>query len=382
MAALLDDAALLRRLIAFDTTSDRSNLPLCAFLEEYLDRPGIVVARQLSPDGRKANLVAVVGELMPERSGLTLAGHTDVVPATEPEWESDPFDLRDTGERFVGRGTCDMKGFVALAVNTLARAASWHLRRPLALLLTYDEELGTRGAREFVERSPLSARLPVAALVGEPTELRVVNMHKGILEFWITIKGRAAHSAYPHLGYNAIEPAARAIAALADLRATLESERPLYAERFADVPFVTLNVGRIAGGRAVNVVPDECRIGVTARPLPEISCEAVLERVRRVVAPAVSGAVWELEVVSEAPPLSPDPDGLLARELCSMLGQPAPEAVSYATDAGWLSRRGYRCVVCGPGSIRAAHQPNEWLARSAFAAARDLLDRLVASACT
>ena len=242
-AAPLSDEALLESLVAFDTTSRLSNLPLADFVADYLDRPGIRVERMWSDDRTKANLIVRSGPEREAGDGLTLSGHMDVVPAEEPEWRSDPFALTRSGDTYVGRGTADMKGFLALAINRMAAVDPAALRHPLALLLTYDEEIGTLGARRFASAGSETHQLPADVIIGEPTSLRVVRLHKGMLRIRLDFRGQAAHSGYPHLGRNAIEPAARAIVALADLRQTMEAERPPNGEHFPEVPFAALNVG-------------------------------------------------------------------------------------------------------------------------------------------
>ena len=207
----------------------------------------------------------------------------DVVPAEEPEWRSDPFAMTDAGDRYVGRGTADMKGFLALAANRLAALDPARLRRQLVLLFTYDEEVGTLGARRFTESYPDAALLPRDAVIGEPTELHVVRAHKGMVRLRLAFAGRAAHSGYPHLGRSAIEPAARAIVALAALRRRMEAERPPNAEAFPAVPFAALNVGTVSGGSAANVIPDRCEIQLSIRLLPGMTTDAMAERVRATV---------------------------------------------------------------------------------------------------
>ena len=259
---VLPHASLLARLVAFDSTSHRSNLPIADFICNYLDRPGVRIERLPSADGEKVNLCITVGpEVDPlRRDGLVFSGHMDVVPAGEPGWNSDPFSLVDGGDRWVARGACDMKGFDALAINIAASCAGRSLRQPLVLILTYDEEIGTVGAHDFARDWPEDRPLPRRAVIGEPTSLEVVRLHKGHCKMRFTVRGQAAHSGYPHLGASAIEPAARAVGALADLRATLVDEACPQAEHFPEVPFVALNVGTIRGGRAVNIIPEACTV--------------------------------------------------------------------------------------------------------------------------
>lgn len=364
----VDDVELLSRLVAFDTVSHRSNLALVDFLCEYAAPAR--AERVPSPDGTKANLVLRFGP--DEGSGLILCGHMDVVPAEEEGWRSDPFKLFEEDGRLFARGACDMKGFLAVATN-LAKAEAGGLRGPLVLLFTYDEEVGTQGARDLVERSPLAATLPRRAIVGEPTELRVVRMHKGHTTVRITVHGVAAHSALPHLGKNAIEAAARVLASLRGLRHRLELAGGPNASHFPEVPHVTLNVGMIRGGVATNVVPDRCVIDVGVRPLPGMDGAEVVALVREAVANAAGDARCEVEVPGESPPLLLDAASPLHGALCSAAGQRGDASVSFATDGGWLARAGISCAVFGPGSISVAHKPNEHLSRSDLTGARRVL---------
>jgi acetylornithine deacetylase len=377
---MLADRALLSRLVGFDTTSRESNLPLADFLADYLDRPGVHVARNLSADGAKTNLVVAIGPETDDREGLVLSGHMDVVPAEESDWRSDPFTLTESGDRYVGRGTADMKGFLALAANRLAAADASSLRRPLALLFTYDEEVGTLGARRFTETFTPIARLPRHVVIGEPTALRVVRAHKGMVRLRLEFTGRAAHSGYPHLGRSAIEPAARAIVALSVLRRELEAERPAHGEAFPDVPFVALNVGTVAGGSAANVIPDRCEVHLGIRVLPGMTVDDVAARVRAAVASAVEEP-FALEPVSESPAMLLDPDAPIHRALCEAVGQREPHSVMFASDAGWLQRAGFESVLFGPGSIEVAHQPNEFLPVEEFRRAGEVLDGLIHRSC-
>jgi acetylornithine deacetylase len=381
MAAPADLAIeLYDRLVAIDTTSSESNLAAISRLEEVLDRPGISLRRYPSPDGRKANLWARLGPAPApgDRAGLVLSGHTDCVPAGTG-WTSDPFTLTDLGDRWVGRGTADMKGFVALAAAFAATLDPTRLRHPLGLLFTYDEEVGMHGAREFLRARSEAEPLPRAWVIGEPTSLAVARMHKGHWKLRVTLAGRTAHSGTPQHGDNAIEKAAPLLEALRSLRLELEAERPPLGEFFPEAPFVPLNVARIEGGVAINVVPDRCAVELGFRPLPggdpDLVERRVVERIRAAVPAAeiVRVGVSEPLLTAEASPLH--------RELCALVGQHASRGAPFSTDAGPLATLDLDAVVWGPGSIEVAHRPDEWMPKSDFARCAELLPRLVERFC-
>jgi acetylornithine deacetylase len=255
------------------------------------------------------------------------------------------------------------------------------LKHPLALLFTYDEEIGTLGARRFTETWAQTEALPRDVIIGEPTSLRVVRLHKGMLRLRLSFEGVAAHSGYPHLGRNAIEPAARAIVALTRLRSTLEAERPPHGQHFPDVPFTALNVGTVSGGSAANVIPDRCTIEIGIRLLPETAAEVVTERVRDTVREALPEEPFSLELVSESPAMMLEADAAIHRSLCALVGQRESLGVAFATDAGWLQRVGFRCVLFGPGSIEVAHRANEFVPVAEFRRAEGLLEDIVRRRC-
>lgn len=383
--ATLSDESLLARLVAFDSTSRHSNLPIADFICDYLDRPGVRLERFPSPAGDKVNLVIAVGpEVDPAtRDGLTLSGHMDVVPAEEPGWTSDPFTLTDRGDRWLGRGACDMKGFDALAINLAARAAAERrrLRHPLVLILTYDEEIGTVGAHDLSRAWPRQRPLPRRTVIGEPTSLEVVRLHKGHTKLRLRVEGKAAHSGYPHLGTSAIEPAARAIVALEGLRRALAGEPCPHAEHFPEVPYVALNVGTVRGGSAVNVIPERCEVGIGFRVLPGMAAAPIVERVRDVVGDAVDAARHELELVNDSPPLLLDEGDDLYRHLCQLRGQRGTRSASYATDAGWLQTLGLDCLIFGPGSIEVAHQADEHMPKDEYRRGGEIFAALLARYC-
>jgi acetylornithine deacetylase len=383
VTSLLTNIELLERLVAFDSVSRNSNLPIADFICDYLDGRGLRVARNPSADGSKANVIVMAG---PEhggadRPGLVLSGHMDVVPADEPEWESDPFVLTRKGETLVGRGACDMKGFLAVAMNRLAATDPASLRHPLALVFTYDEEVGTMGARRFVESGAAESPLPRRTVIGEPTSMRVARMHKGHIKLRFTFPGRSAHSGYPHLGQNAIEPAGRAIVALSELRAALEQERPPLGHHFDPVPFVTLNVAQIAGGVAVNIVPDRCVLDVGFRLLPGMERDPMVARIRYTVEAALGGGDMTFELVNESPPMLLDGEADIFHAACAEAHQEGEHTIAFTTDGGWFSRAGMDCVIFGPGAIEVAHRPNEFVPVAELQAADAALDQLVRRFC-
>ena len=274
-----------------------------------------------------------------------------------------------------------MKGFLALAVNRLAAAHGDRLRRPLALLVTYDEEIGTLGARAYAEAGGGSIPLPSRTIVGEPTGLRPVRLHKGHLRLRLVTTGVSAHSAYPDGGRSAVEPAARAIVALAGLDRRLRGQSSRVADRFPEAPFSSLNVGRVVGGTAANVVPDRCEVLLGLRLLPGADPAGMTARVETTLREAIGDAGWELETVGLSPPMESSPDSDLFRVLQAEADDSTDRGVAFATDAGWLERLGHDCVIFGPGSIEVAHRPEEWIGAAELARAGEVLDRQIARWC-
>ncbi len=397
MSTPLSDRDLLAKLVAFDSTSSNSNLPIANFVCDYVERctrgRGLQIHRNPNPEGTKANVVLRLPGHCDDRGsfgrssgnpsgrGLILSGHLDTVPANEPDWESDPFTLREASDAFVGRGACDMKGFVALAVNALVRSADRRLDDPLVLLLTFDEEPGILGAKYFVETWKGELDLPRSVIVGEPTQLRVVRMHKGHLKLRVIVTGRSAHSGYPHLGVNAIEPFGRILTALADLRREFETQRVPSSGFYPETPFPSLSVTQIHGGVASNIIPDRCELVLGIRVLPGMAEEPLAEAVRRAVARGAGSAACEIEVVNDSPALFTADDAPVYRAVCDLVGQKETHAVSYATDGGPLQQLALQCVIWGPGNIEVAHKPNEWIGKDEFLRGGELLERLVRTWC-
>jgi acetylornithine deacetylase len=371
---------LLRRLIAIDSRSEVSNRGIADFICDYVDGPAVRIARNPSPDGTKLNIVAARGPARDDRSGLVLSGHMDTVPFGEPDWATDPLVLDRRDDRFFGRGVCDMKGFLALAVERFA-AAPAALEHPLVLLFTYDEELGTIGARHLVETWSSAERLPRATVIGEPTSLEAVRMHKGHFKLRIVVHGRPGHSAYPASGRNAIEMAGGVIHELGRLGRELEGEAESEAALFGEVRHATINLATIAGGTALNVIPGRCVLEIGVRLLPGMTGADLSERVRRAVERAVGRDAYSLEPINESPAMATPEAAPIHGALCALAGQAGSRAVGFTTDGGWLGKVGLDCVVFGPGSIQAAHKPNEWLAVAEFERAAGILESVVERWC-
>ena len=382
--ALLSTTELLGKLVGFDSVSRNSNVPIADFICNYLDRCGVLVNRLPTADGDKVNLIARVGpgaDDSDDRAGLVLSGHMDVVPADEPDWRSDPFELTETDGALYGRGACDMKGFLAQSLNLACRFADEPLRHPLVLVLTCDEEIGTVGAAHLAANAPEPESLPGQAVVGEPTELRVVRLHKGHTKMRVSISGRGAHSGYPQLGVNAIEPAGRILVALSELRESLQSEQGDTGEYFPETPYPVLNVSTIHGGSAINVVPDRCVIQFGVRLLPGMEATGLVDRVRALLRQTEGAGEWDLELINDSPALNTATDAPIYRARCDCVGQTETFGVSYASDAGWLQRMGMECVLFGGGSIEVAHKANEFIPRDQFARADEVLEQMVRRFC-
>ena len=379
-APVLTPVEMLARLIAFDTVSARPNRALIDWVAEYLRAHGVAPLVLPDADGGKANLYATIG---PDRAGgVVLSGHTDVVPVADQAWDSDPFALTERGGRLYGRGAADMKGFVALALALVPAFAARPLATPIHLALSYDEEVGCKGApylvRHIVDHQPL----PRLVVVGEPTSMRPVNAHKAIHAFRTEVTGKDAHSSAPALGASAIVHAARIVGFIQSL-ADEARERPVAGGGF-DPPHATFNVGTIEGGTALNIIPRRCVFSWDYRPLPDDDTAAVIARYDRFIADDVlpplraefaDGSV-DTEVLAEVRPLRPDPDGpaeTLARRLT---GANAAGTVAFVTEAGIFQAAGISAVVCGPGDFAQAHQPNEFITREQMAAGEAILRRL------
>ncbi|MDW5376568.1 acetylornithine deacetylase [Halomonas sp. HP20-15] len=357
---------LLETLVGHPSVSRDSNLELIRFIEGYLDEFGLPYQRIENDDGTKANLLARIGPQV--EGGVVLSGHTDVVPVDGQPWTSDPFSLteRDDG-RLYGRGSCDMKGFIACALAQVPRWVEQELTRPIYLALSYDEEVGCIGAPRLIETLMADEPRPAAVIVGEPTLMAPVVAQKGITNLRTTVSGREAHSSQVNQGISAIHVAARLVARIEDIMAELSAEGRV--DEAFNVAHSSLHVGKIQGGTAINITARECQFDWEIRHLPEDGFDTVfarfddyarrLEAELRERAPQVS---IRTENLTDTVPALADRDNAAALTLCrELLGERTSEAVAYATEAGQFQRAGLPTVICGPGSIAQAHQPDEYL---------------------
>ncbi|MDX3805250.1 acetylornithine deacetylase [Bosea thiooxidans] len=372
---------MLARLVAFETVSHKSNLPLIDFVEDYLAGWGIAATRFPNATGDKAALFATIGPQ--DRGGVVLSGHTDVVPVEGQAWSRDPFTLHVEGGRAYGRGAVDMKGFVALALALVPDFLAAKLSTPIHLFLSYDEEVTCLGVVDGIAAMGKTLPRPLAVIVGEPTMLDICDAHKGVRTFLTTITGFAAHSSKPQLGASAVHAGALLAAELDHMQEEAK-ERPDTSGRF-DPPYDTIHVGKFHGGIARNILADKAELSWEIRTLPGSNPEAgparfaslaktVLSRMQKTAPTSAIGTV----MTSDVPGLAPDPGSEAERLAMRLSGRNHTIAVAYATEAGHFQRAGLPTVVCGPGSIDQAHQPDEYITLEQLQAGEAFMRKLMA----
>ncbi|CAA0113574.1 Acetylornithine deacetylase [Starkeya nomas] len=373
---------LLAYLVAFDTTSRNSNLELIAFVRDYLAAFGIESVVVPSEAGDKASLFATIGPS--GVGGVCLSGHSDVVPVDGQPWTSDPFTLTPKDDRLYGRGSCDMKGFIAACLAMVPDMAAGRLSTPIHLLVSYDEEVGCTGVVPAVRRLGGDLPLPRACIVGEPTSMRVVDAHKSGIAYVTTVTGREAHSSMPQLGANAIFAAAELVGELDRYRAELVAAGDL-SGRF-DPPNTTVQVTVIQGGTAGNIVPRDCAIRWNVRGLPGFDEDALLDRFERfgreVVLPKLRETAPEAAITTDfiykVPPLAPQTGSEAELLALRLAGQNRTYTVAYGTEGGHFQAQGIPTIVCGPGSIDQAHKPDEFIEVAQLRACERFLKGLIA----
>ncbi|MBZ5488863.1 acetylornithine deacetylase [Halomonas aquamarina] len=379
---MTDAQSLLGQLVAFDTTSRGSNLALIEFVEGYLERHGVVSERVMSPCGTKANLIARIGPDAP--GGVMLSGHTDVVPVEGQPWSTDPFTLHDGGDgRLYGRGTCDMKGFIACALAMVPEWVNAPLAQPIYVGFSYDEEIGCVGAPALIKRFVEHYSTTAHVIVGEPTNMQPVVAQKGATNLRTTVTGVEAHSSQVNQGTSAIHVAARLVTFIEDTMATLVEEGKV--DDAFNVPHTSLHVGKIQGGTAINIMARECTFEWEIRHLPTETFEEVFARFEayaETLKAELEARGKTVKITTEAlnvtvPGLADQGNENVLRLAKDHL--PAAccnHAVAYATEAGQFQGQGLQTIILGPGSIAQAHQPDEYIEKSELAACVDFMTRM------
>ncbi|SMX38836.1 acetylornithine deacetylase [Maliponia aquimaris] len=371
-------AEVLERLVAFDTVSARSNLDLVGYVEAFLKERGFAVTRMPDDTGQKAGLYAQIG---PEGAGVLLSAHTDVVPVEGQAWTRDPFRLTAEGDRLYGRGTTDMKGFLAAMLSAADRAARRDLREPLKLSISYDEEVGCLGMARMAPELQTLVGKPRACIVGEPTGMQVAVGHKGKRAFRAICHGQAGHSALAPRFVNALHLAGDFMTELRGIQDWLAAEGARDAAY--DVPHATVHVGTLSGGTALNIVPDRAEMAFELRFLGDDVPDAIVRRIMAAaerVSAAHPGGRIEVETVNAYPGLSVAPGAEVVRVVRHLAGNAGTLKVAFGTEAGFFDRMGVPTVVCGPGSMEGqGHKADEYIETAQLALCDAMLDRVLDS---
>jgi acetylornithine deacetylase len=384
-ATRMTTTELLDRLVSFDTTSRNSNLKLIGFVRDYLDGFGVPYRISTDATGQKANLHAIIGPR--EAGGLALSGHVDTVPADGQAWTGDPFTLRHRDGKLFARGSCDMKGFVAACLSAVPDFQSRNLARPLHLFISYDEEVGCDGVQRLIQDLDQSGLRPALCVVGEPSGMKPILAHKGKLNLDVSVRGLTGHSAEPAKGVNAVQAAAEAIAWVAREARRLAAEGPF--EDGFDPNHSTVHVGRIEGGTVLNIIPERAAFLMEWRTIPADPPYPHIERMRSYIAETIEPAMkqvdpacgFSFDVTMAMPGMALPADHALATAVKQIAGTNSTGKVSYGTEGGYYEHAGIATIICGPGHIAQAHQPDEWIAETELESCdrfiRQLADRLL-----
>jgi acetylornithine deacetylase len=370
-------------LVAFDTTSRESNLHLIEFVRDYLERFDVPCELVYNEQRNKANLFATIGPA--DRPGIVLSGHTDVVPVDGQPWTVAPFELTERDGKLYGRGTADMKGYIACVLALVPSLVNATLRLPVHIALSYDEEVGCLGVRSLLSELEMRPVKPMLCIIGEPTELKPVLGHKGKLAIRCDIHGEACHSAYAPLGVNAIEYAAELIGELGRIGNRLKAQEH-HDTRF-DPPFSTVQTGVISGGKALNIVPADCRFDFEIRALPSHDPSEVAQELKayaeQQVLPRMRAVSEQSEIrfseLSAYPGLATDARSEAAELIAAFSGSREFGTVAFGTEGGLFDAAGIPTVVCGPGSMDQGHKPDEFVSLEQLTACDTMLHRMLQS---
>ncbi len=383
MIDITEQLSWISRLVAFDTTSSKSNFALIDDVEAYLSGLGVETFRVGNDEGTKTNLYAVVGPKV--AGGVVLSGHTDVVPIEGQDWSSDPWTVTEKDGKLFGRGVADMKSFSAIGLSLVPEMLKAGLKRPLIFALSYDEEIGCLGAPRMIAEIVEKVPAPSAVIVGEPTNMKVIDGHKGIASFKVKVTGYTTHSSQTDRGVSAVEAAAKLITKISSMRearaARADGESPF------DPPYSTMTVNVMHGGTQLNIMAGEAEFHWDMRVVPGDCRDDIIEEftdyalgVEAEMRAKAPGCRVEITQMTNAPSLAPSPDNPAADLAKAITGHNSTDVVAYAAEAGQFQEAGLSVVICGPGSIDQAHQPDEFISldqvREGTVFMRRLIERL------
>ena len=377
----MNSIQILEKLISFNTVSSNSNLDIISYCEKILKDAGAKITLIKNKEETKANLFATIGPV--DQAGIILSGHTDVVPVTNQKWNTNPFELTEIDNKLYGRGTADMKSFVACALHAASKASSMNLRTPLHFSFSYDEEIGCVGVRSLIEMLKNSSTNPLFCIVGEPTSMQVMSGHKGKVNASVLIKGKEAHSALTTKGLNSIYLATEFIQGIQNIQTNLINNST--HDNDFEVPYTTLQVGKIEGGVAVNIVPSSSSLLFEIRSLHSDDPNLILKDIKNLSEKIVKSHIdkfpdteIEIKVTSQYPALNTMKNSDVISFLNGLTGNNSVEKVSFGTEGGLFSNElNIETAICGPGSMNQGHQPNEYIEKAQIDLCDQMLENLL-----
>ncbi len=387
MGMELSAREMMEKLISFPSVSNVSNLPIIDFIEEYLNSHGVECHRVYNPAGDKANLYANAGPAVD--GGVILSGHTDVVPVVGQDWDTDPFKVVEKDGKLYGRGTCDMKGFDAIALTAVPKALKRGIKRPIQIAMSYDEEVGCIGAPFMAAEMAKLMPKASAAIIGEPSMMKAVSGHKGGLGIKTHVRGFEVHSSLQHIGVSAIHEAAKLIEWANQMNIQNELLDRSEATSMFTPPWTTVHVGTIEGGTANNITAKDCHFVMGFRVIPneratdwKQAYESKVREVEGAMKKINPDSFIKLDAAHDVPGLRPEDDGAAEALVRKLTGDNGQHVVSYGTEAGQFQAEGYSSIICGPGDIAQAHQKNEFITLEQFAAGENFMDQLIENLAT
>ena len=377
----MNSIQILEKLISFNTVSSNSNLDIISYCEKILKDAGAKITLIKNKEETKANLFATIGPV--DQAGIILSGHTDVVPVTNQKWNTNPFELTEIDNKLYGRGTADMKSFVACALHAASKASSMNLRTPLHFSFSYDEEIGCVGVRSLIEMLKNSSTNPLFCIVGEPTSMQVMSGHKGKVNASVLIKGKEAHSALTTKGLNSIYLATEFIQGIQNIQTNLINNST--HDNDFEVPYTTLQVGKIEGGVAVNIVPSSSSLLFEIRSLHSDDPNLILKDIKILSEKIVKSHIdkfpdteIEIKVTSQYPALNTMKNSDVISFLNGLTGNNSVEKVSFGTEGGLFSNElNIETAICGPGSMNQGHQPDEYIEKVQIDLCDQMLENLL-----